>query len=115
MLSTLVPLFDLEDRRPQIMRAYEFIFRESLSISLDQRPQLFSRINRDGTPFQLSLSLGPQRTPLQFLGEAGIPGSSCLDRMKLNRKRIRSLIALLCPTEDTCEIENLLDWFSTYR
>jgi hypothetical protein len=109
MLSTLVPFFDLEDRRTQIMRAYELICKESLSIDLDQRPQQFSRINRDGTPFQISLSLGPKRLSLQFLGEAGIPGSSCLDRMKLNRERIRSLIDLLCPAGDTCEIEELLD------
>src|SRR5689334_21544803 len=76
-LLDLVPRFNLCAQMGQIRRAYEMLCRESLIMPVDQRPPSFSTINEDGTPFQYALTLSPERpSPLQFLSEVGIPGSS---------------------------------------
>jgi hypothetical protein len=108
-LSSLVGSFGLEGQRAQVMRAYEIICRESLLIPMGMRPPEFSRINADGTPFQYSLTLGSGRPSLQFLSEAGVPGSSVADRMKEGRERIGELAALLGVGGDFSRIEGLLD------
>jgi hypothetical protein len=114
-LTALIPQFGLEEQRAHIMRTYEIICRESLAIPLGRRPPEFSRINADGTPFQLSLSLGSQRPPLQFLSEAGVPGSSNAYRMMLSKERISALATLLHTNERIPEVYNLLERLAPAR
>lgn len=109
LLATLIPGFSLDGQRARIMRAYEIICRESLALPLGRRPPDFSRINVDGTPFQFSLSLGPREPPLQFLSEAGVPGSSIADRMKLSKERIRALAFMLQVEEEMSKVFELID------
>lgn len=76
---------------------------------MGRRPLYFSRINEDGTPFQFSFLVGTHRPTLQFLSEAGIPGSSNLDRIMLSRKRIHTLACLLNSEKILSEVNDLLD------
>jgi len=75
---------------------------------LGRRPPQFSRINEDGTPFQFSLSLGHDRPPLQFLSEAGVPGSSGAERMTLSRERIGVLAPIYSSEKVVSETKDLL-------
>lgn len=109
-LRNLVPRFGLRAQEPQIRHAYEMLCRESLDMPVGRRPPAFSRISEDSTPFQYALILAPgRRTPLQFLGEAGIPGSSLIDRAALSRDRIDSLCKLLLAEEQAQQLSRLLD------
>jgi hypothetical protein len=108
-LASLVKKFGLEGQRTQVMRAYEIICRESMALPMGMRPPEFSRINVDGTPFQFSLTLGSGRPSLQFLSEAGVPGSSVADRMKLSRERFGELADLFQVGGDLAGIGDLLD------
>ena len=67
----------------------------------------FSRINEDGTPFQYALITEPERaSPLQFLSEAGAPGSCMMERMALSTERIRTLCSML---DAAAKVEEVLD------
>jgi len=109
LLGSLIPRFGLDRSQETIARAYHLICRESLAIPKGRRPPNFSRINQDGTPFQFSLTLGAFRPPLQFLSEAGIPGSSNEDRLLLSKERIGSLCTLFGAKEPRSDDFNLLD------
>lgn len=109
-LKELVFRFDLRHKLGEVRQAYEMLCSESLAIPLGQRPPEFSRINEDGTPFQYALTMGSGRpSPLQFLSEAGIPGSSMIDRVSLSRQRILGLCAMIGAAARTEELSNLLD------
>jgi hypothetical protein len=109
-LADLVSRFDLCEKNVEIRRAYEMLCRESLNLPMGQRPPTFSRINDDGTPFQYALTLAPGRlSPLQFLSEAGIPGSSVIDRAALSRERIDSLCKHLAEEEQGQQLRGLLE------
>jgi hypothetical protein len=109
-LEDLVSRFELGSKEAQIRQAYETLCRESLDIPMGQRPPAFSRINEDGTPFQYALTLAPGRpSPLQFLSEAGHPGSSVIDRAVLSRERIASLCRLLATEEQEQQLRSVLD------
>lgn len=91
------------------MDCYQTICKESLLLPMEARPPEFSRINYDGTPFQLALTLGPQRPSLEYLSEAGIPGSSGADRIRINRERISQVAEILGCREPLRQVSVLLD------
>ena len=98
----------MEEKQIEIMRVYETICKESLSTPIGKKPSFLSRINDDGLPFQIALSLGSHPNTLKFLSEVCIPGSSNLDRIMLSRNRIKILASLLCQ-ESTEQMAFLLN------
>jgi hypothetical protein len=108
----LIPVFGVGRQRAAILEAFEALTAESLAIEAWQRSPERSRINADGTPFQLALDLHEQAAPaLQFLGEAGRLDSSA------DARRTASLVALgrlgrLCGLDsEAAAIAPLLDAF----
>jgi hypothetical protein len=88
-LCRLIPLFGVGRQRDAVLDAFAALTGESLAIEPWQRSPVRSRINADGTPFQIALDLRAGAAPaLQFLGEAGRPDACAGDR------RTASLIAL---------------------
>jgi hypothetical protein len=109
-LRDLVLRFDLTAKQAQISQAYETLCKESLDMPIGRRPPEFSRINEDGTPFQYALTMASGRpSPLQFLGEAGIPGSPMIDRVAMSRHRIDTLCSLLGVEERRQQLHSLMD------
>jgi hypothetical protein len=108
-LTTLIQRFGLEASGADILCCYQTICKESLAFAVDRKPPEFSRINEDGTPFQFALTLGPHHPILQFLSEAGIPGSSGVERIARNRDCIRTLGGVLRCAEAVAEVGQLLD------
>jgi hypothetical protein len=108
-LVTLIKRFGLEASGADILHCYETICNESLAFPVDLKPLEFSRINEDGTPFQFALTLGPRDPTLQFLSEAGIPGSSGVERMARNRDCIGTLGGILRCAEAVAGVDQLLD------
>lgn len=109
-LDRLIPRFGLEAERGRVRDAYGLICRESLALGLRERPPEFSRINVDGTPFQLSLALSPsRRSPLQFLGEVGTVAWSMGERMAASRERISALAELFGAAPELDLVTGLLE------
>jgi hypothetical protein len=108
-LTTLIQRFGLEVSGADILRCYQTLCRESLAFPVDRKPPEFSRINEDGTPFQFALTLGLRHPTLQFLGEAGVPGSSGVERMARNRDCICALGGVLRCAEAVAGVTQLLD------
>jgi hypothetical protein len=112
-LRDLASRFNLGAKQAQISQAYEALCRESLDMPIGRRPPEFSRINEDGTPFQYALTMAPGRpSPLQFLSEAGMPGSSMIDRVAMSRHRIDALCSLLGAEERKQQLGSLMDRFA---
>src|SRR5258707_5191879 len=109
LLERLIPRFDLQGSVERIRRSYQLICRESLAIPCGLRSLNFSRINQDGTPFQFSSCLGDFKPPLQFLSEAGVPGSAGRDRQLLSKGRIAALASLFGAETPLFEVTELLD------
>jgi hypothetical protein len=51
----------------------------------------FSAINRDGVPFQWSISTGSRRGGLRFIGDCGRPGASIAERVLFTRETLGDL------------------------
>jgi hypothetical protein len=105
----LISVFGTEAFHAEIEAAYELVCRESLAISIGERPPDFSRINHDGTPIQLALALGAFVPVLQFLGEACVPGSPNADRILLSKRRTGELASLLHADQALRQVAALLD------
>ena len=108
-LTTLIQRFSLEASGAEILHCYQTICKESLAFPVDLKPPEFSRINEDGTPFQFALTLGPRHPTLQFLSEAGIPGSSGVERIARNRDCIGTLGGILRCPEAIAGVAQILD------
>lgn len=108
-IAALIPRLALQPLRPQIMQAYEDICRESLAFPLGTRPADYSRINYDGTPFQFGVTLGTPLRSLQFLSEAGLPGLSGAERIRVNRNCIATVAKSLHVDAALSAVASLLD------
>src|SRR5712691_619265 len=109
-LGRLAPGRGLEQENSRIQEAYEILCREPLGFPLGETPLEFSRINEDGTPFQYSLSIKPNRPSVfQFLSEGGIPGSSNAQRIAVSKDKVRALCQLFGVVEGIPELFDVLD------
>ena len=90
-VAALIARFDLRESRAQIMQTYQDICRDSLAFPHGTRPPDHSRINHDGTPIQYAVTIGSAHHTLQFLGEAGSPGITGAERMRVNRECIATV------------------------
>lgn len=70
-LDALVSSFGLEGQRETIREAYELLCRRSLHVSAGRRLLHGSRLNEDGTPFQLALAVAGSTVRLQFISDIG--------------------------------------------
>ena len=93
-LVRLIPLLGLGTVRPLVARSYDLVCREALAFVPRQGPLRPSRVNADGTPFQLSLALGAAGPRLQFLCDTGAPDQSNEQRLRSDLTRIRALARL---------------------
>ena len=108
----LIPVFGVGRQRAAILEAFEALTGESLAIEAWQRSPERSRINADGTPFQLALDLHEQAAPaLQFLGEAGRADGSAGDRRAASLAAWRRLGRLCGLDGEAAAIAPLLDAF----
>jgi hypothetical protein len=108
-IRALIAQFGLQSSQPQIEQVYAEICRESLAFPLGRRPPGHSRINHDGTPFQFSVTLGSPFRSLQFLGEAGTPGSSGAERIRVSRACIAAVARTLYADASLSAVFGLLD------
>jgi hypothetical protein len=72
-LAGLIPLLGLGRQAATISHTYKRLCSDSLTLPAGTRPLRRSRLNADGTPFQLALALGVGAPALQFLTETGSP------------------------------------------
>ncbi|HEX6998775.1 MAG TPA: hypothetical protein VF322_11565 [Gammaproteobacteria bacterium] len=107
-LARLAPAFGLTERRELLLAAFDAIGRESLAWPLGDRRWAQSRINADGTPFQLATALGPATPALQFLGEAGPPAAPPPVRQAASRACWIKLAALFGAQTELCDARPLL-------
>jgi hypothetical protein len=108
-IRALISRFGLQSSQAQIEQVYAEICGESLAFPLGARPPGHSRINHDGTPFQLSVTLGPPFRSLQFLGEAGTPGLSGAERIRVSRDCIAAVAQNLQADASLSAVSGLLD------
>ena len=108
-LDTLIPLLGLQPARSLVARSYQLICREALAFEPGRRPLRPSRVNADGTPFQLSLALGASGARLQFLCDTGAPGQSAAERLTSDRARIRGLAQLFGAQRALSSVESLVE------
>ena len=72
-------------------------------------PPRRSTLNADGTPLQLSLTLGWSGARLEFLSDVGEPALSTAERMVAGRVRVRELAELIGAQRAVERIEPLVD------
>lgn len=109
-LTELVHRFGLGSSSRLIMETYDDICRDSLAIPRGVRPGLHSRINRDGTPIQYAVTVGPACSPvLQFLGEAGSAGTVGIERIRANRACLASVARRIGASVALSQVVPLLD------
>jgi hypothetical protein len=109
-LCRLIPLFGVGRQRDAVLDAFAALTGESLAIEPWQRSPARSRINADGTPFQIALDLRAGASPaLQFLGEAGRQEASAADRRTASLTALRTLGRLCHADDGAAAIAPLLD------
>jgi hypothetical protein len=108
-LDALIPLLGLQAARSLVARSYELVCREALAFEPGHRPLRPSRVNADGTPFQLSLALGASGARLQFLSDTGAAGQSNARRLASDRARIWELAQLFGAQQALSSIESLVE------
>jgi len=90
-LDALVPWFGLEDQRATIRRAYALLCSRSLRIPAGVRPLHGSRLNEDGTPFQLAVAVASSGARLQFVADVGPLSAGAAERAAAARRCLRRL------------------------
>ena len=108
-LAQLIPVLGLRAQAATIRRTYEGLCGESLALPVGVRPLQPSRLNADGTPFQLGLALGAGPPALQFLSETGRPLASNGDRLEAAREAIEELTPRLGAASSLAQAQALLD------
>jgi hypothetical protein len=107
-IETLIPALGLTDAGPLVMGSYELLCRDSVGATRGQRRPRASRLNADGTPFQVSLTLGAGGPRLGFLADAGIADRSASERLADDRERIRKLAEALGAERALAALEPLI-------
>lgn len=108
-LAELIPLFGYSHIAQRIQSAYALICRESLDIAPGAQRSEMCRLNRDGTAIQFSLALASGRiAPLQFLGEAGAPGSDDAARAVRSIETMEAVAALIGAVPEFSSVAGLL-------
>jgi hypothetical protein len=109
-LCRLIPLFGVGRQRQAILDAFAALTDESLAIEPSERSPERSRINADGTPFQIALDLRDGTPPaLQFLGEAGRQDASTADRRSASLSALRAMAGVCGVDGEAAAVEPLLD------
>lgn len=108
-LAQLIPAFGLDAQTATIGCAYEGLCGESLALRVGERPLQPSRLNADGTPFQLALALGAGPPALQFLSEPGRPLASNSERLEAAREALEGLAPRLGAASSLARAQALLD------
>jgi len=108
-LAGLIALLGLRRQAATIHDTYERLCRESLALEAGSRPLRRSRLNADGTPFQLAFALGPEATGLQFLTETGAPLADNSARLEAARDAIEDLGPRLGAAHSLTGARRLLD------
>lgn len=108
----LIPVFGVGRQRAAILEAFDTLTAESLAIEAWQRSPERSRINADGTPFQVALDLHAHAAPaLQFLGEAGRLDGNAGDRRAASLDALCRLGRLCGLDGEAAAVAPLLDGF----
>jgi hypothetical protein len=108
-LAHLIDLLGLRRQAATIRDTYECLCGESLAFPAGTRPLRWSRLNADGTPFQLALALGPEATALQFLTETGPPLADNGARLVAAHEAIEELAPRLRAARSLNGTRTLLD------
>lgn len=109
-LCRLIPIFGVGRQRQAILDAFAALTGESLAIEPWQRSPERSRINADGTPFQIALDLRDGMPPaLQFLGEAGRQDASTADRRSASLAALRAMASVCGVDREAAAVEPLLE------
>lgn len=109
-LCRLIPLFGVGRQRQAVLDAFAALTGESLAIEPWQRSPDRSRINADGTPFQIALDLCAGVPPaLQFLGEAGRQDAAMADRRSASLTALRTLACLCGAAGEAAAVGSILE------
>ena len=108
-LDALVPSFGLEGRRETIRKAYELLCRRSLQLPAGRRPLHGSRLNEDGTPFQLALALAGPTARLQFVSDIGPLSGGNAERGVAARRCLPRIARVLGASMWVAHLSEVLD------
>jgi hypothetical protein len=108
-ITALIARFNLHESRLQIMQTYQNICSDSLAFPYGTRPPDHSRINQDGMPFQYAVTIGSSFHTLQFLSEAGGPGITGAERLRVNRECITTIAGRFQSKGALTSVTHLLD------
>jgi hypothetical protein len=96
------------DDADRIGQAFAAVCRRSLAFPLAGRVPRFSRINADGTPFQLAVAAGHAAPALEFIGDPGWDGVSGAARLRAERTCLATVAHVVGADEELRGIEPLL-------
>lgn len=108
-LAGLIRLLGLRGQAATIGRTYQRLCSESLALPAGARPLRRSRLNADGSPFQLALALGAGAPALQFLTETGPPLVDNDVRLAGAREAIDELVPRFGAAHSLAHARALLD------
>ncbi len=114
-LDELAVALGLESARATIAHSHELLCQDSAAYPRASRPPRRSTLNADGTPIQLSLTLGPSGPRLQFLSDVGAPQLSNSQRLATGRIRLRELAELFGARGALESIEPLIERMAPSR
>jgi hypothetical protein len=75
----------------QSRRLIEALTGQALNGPFLGSPRRFSAINRDGVPFQWSVSVGSHRGGLRFIADCGVPGTPISERIRYTRTMLTTI------------------------
>lgn len=108
-LDRLLPTFALEGQRETIREAYALLCRPSLQISARGRPLHGSRLNEDGTPFQLAVAVAGSTARLQLVSDIGPLSGGSAERTAAVRNRLPRVADALGASECVSHLSEVLD------
>jgi hypothetical protein len=111
-LDQLLPTFRLEDQRQTIQDAYALLCRRALWFPVGGRPLHGSRLNDDGTPFQLGLTIAGSSTRLQFVSDVGPLSAGNAERGAAIRQHLPRIADALGSAGGVSHLSELLDEFA---
>lgn len=111
-IDELLPTCGLDDQRKTIHDAYALLCGRALRFPIGQRPLHRSRLNDDGTPFQLALAIAGTNTQLQFVSDVGPLSGGNARRGRAVRRDLPRIADTLKSVSWTSHLCEMLDEFA---
>lgn len=110
-LDLLLPTFGLEGQRETIRDVYGLLCRRSLRFPAGSRPLHGSRLNEDGTPFQLAVAVTGSTARLQLVSDVGPLAAGNAERAMAARRCLPRIADVLACSGWVSHLLDVLDEF----